>query len=121
MTAMRAMPVLALLSGEKPLLAERLSVAHHGQRAVQPLAVHYAAPEQLAVLGALGLRFERDRVTGRLRRVGAVAVLVAIAGGRAEAPVLEDDGVGIPLGLAALQHHPNEVAAIEHVHVRSPQ
>src|SRR3954471_21921532 len=109
------MLALALLAGEQPLLAEDLAVAHHRHRAVEARPAHHAAPEELAVLRALGLRLEGDRVAGSARRVRAVAVLPAVAGRRAKAAILEDDRVGVALGLAALQHHTDEIAAIQHV------
>src|SRR5256885_15670032 len=73
----------ALLSGQQPLLAERLAVADHGHGAVQARTAHDAAPKQLAVFRALGLRLEVDDVAGFGRRIRSVAVLIAIARRRA--------------------------------------
>src|SRR5204862_3091312 len=79
----------ALFPGEDPFLARGLAVADHRQGAVEAGSAHLAFPEQLAVLGALGLGFEGDRLAGPRRRVGAVAIAVAVARGRPEAAVLE--------------------------------
>ena len=54
-----------------------------------------------------------------LSRVGSIAVFIAVACGRAEPAVLEDDRVGVTLRLPALQHDADEVTAIEHAHSRA--
>src|SRR3954462_6164638 len=105
-------------SGENPLFPERLTVAHHGERAVEPRAAHHAAPDEAAVLRAFGARFEAHAVAGRGRGIRAVAILVAVAGARAEAPVLEHDRVCVAFGLAALATYAAEVASVQNVHGR---
>src|SRR5260221_6063956 len=114
------MPASAFLSRQQPLLAERLAISNHGQRAVEARAAHNPAPEQLAVLRALGLRFEAHRVARHGRRVWAVAVLVAIARSRTKAAILEDHRIGIPFRLAAFKNDADEIAAIQHVHHSPP-
>src|SRR5437588_11669277 len=104
------MPASAFLSGQHPFLAERLAVSNHGEGAVEARAAHDPAPEQLAVLRALGLRFEAHHVACHGLRVRSVAVLVAIARSRTKAPVLENDRVGGPFGFSSFEKAAADIA-----------
>src|SRR5205085_10533557 len=101
------------LSGEHPFLGAGLALAHHGERAVEARAAHDAAPDELAVLRAFGLRLEGEPVRRRARLVRAVAVAVRLAGAGMEAAVAESDGLGVARALAALEHHAFEGPAVE--------
>src|ERR1051326_6562880 len=101
------------LSREHPFLRGRLAVAHHGERAVEALTAHHAAPHEHAVLRALGLRLEGEAVPGGARLVRGVAAAVRLARARVEAPIPESDGLGVARALAALEHHAFEGPAVE--------
>src|SRR6188472_2775054 len=95
---------LALLGRDDPVLFRRLAVAldhHHGR--IELAATHDSAPLQLPVLGALCFSLEAGAVARGRDLVGGIRVPIAIARGRAEAPVLEDQRIGVTRGLAALQ------------------
>src|SRR5258708_6791210 len=94
--------------GQYPLLADGDAIAQHHERAVQARATYRAVPAQLAVLLAFGQGLEGDPAIGGRDTVGAVAVAVAVARGRTESPVFEDQRVGIAAGLAAFEHDPFE-------------
>src|SRR5689334_24879206 len=93
-----------LLGRDDPVLDRLLAAAlvhHHGR--VELAAAHDTAPDELAVLRALGLGLEARGVARGHGLVHRVGVAVAVARGGSEAPVLEDQGVGVARGLAALE------------------
>src|SRR5260221_14272946 len=108
-------PRSVLFGGDDPVLDVRLTVAHHGRGRVELAAAHDAGPQEAPVLGALRFRLEAHRVAGRRGLVHRVRIAVAIAGRRAEAPVLEDERIGVAGGLAALDEDAFEAAPVEGV------
>src|SRR5436190_15647372 len=98
---------------DDPVLDGGLPVANHHHGRVELAGAHRAGPEELAVLRALGLGFEDRRVARGRCLVRGIRVTVAVAGARAEAPILEDERVGVAGRLAALEENTLEAAPVE--------